>query len=331
MGFKNMIGGALDRANDRVGKAAQLVNYCARNEQRIVQEISNGFGNYMVDSSEIFGSDTVGSELDKIISNLNRDSDGYYVDCRKYRIYVSGQTSLVIFVGYCGAGGSAIEDNSSYFPEVGEFNSNQSYSYQDDDDDNEEVAYTSQQLKKMEQAQKKEQKKREQEAKIETQLHAIDEMPMPAENEFATEMAKCNLNKKEIAKKNDPIYKAWEKREKLLVVFAQSNYPQHPAIAEYLEEQKKQEAADLEKKKQEEAKKEQQRAEAKKKKEEEKLKEQKLSKIKKIIWGTWGGLSLLFLILAEEWWAYILIILAVIAVAVVIFFVTEFFLDKLIR
>ena len=331
MGFKNMIGGALDRANDRVGKAAQLVNYCARNEQRIVQEISTGFGNYMVDSSEIFGSDTVGSELDKIISNLNRDSDGYYVDCRKYRIYVSGQTSLVIFVGYCGAGGSAIEDNSSYFPEVGEFNSNQSYSYQDDDDDNEEVAYTSQQLKKMEQAQKKEQKKREQEAKIETQLHAIDEMPMPAENEFATEMAKCNLNKKEIAKKNDPIYKAWEKREKLLVVFAQSNYPQHPAIAEYLEEQKKQEAADLEKKKQEEAKKEQQRAEAKKKKEEEKLKEQKLSKIKKIIWGTWGGLSLLFLILAEEWWAYILIILAVIAVAVVIFFVTEFFLDKLIR
>ena len=77
----------------------------------------------------------------------------------------------------------------------------------------------------------------------------------------------------------------------------------------------------------EEAKKEQQRAEAKKKKEEEKLKEQKLSKIKKIIWGTWGGLSLLFLILAEEWWAYILIILAVIAVAAAIFFVTEFFLD----
>ena len=130
-----------------------------------------------------------------------------------------------------------------------------------------------------------------------------------------------------IAKKNNPVYKAWEKREKLLVVYAQSNYPQHPAIAEYLEEQKKKEAADLEKKKQEDAKKEQQRAEAKKKKEEEKLKEQKLSKIKKIIWGTWGGLSLLFLILAEEWWAYILIILAVIAVAAAIFFVTEFFLD----
>lgn len=328
MGFKNMIGGALDRANDRAGKSAQLINYCTRNEERIVQEITNGFGNYMVDSSEIFGSDTVGSELDKIISNLNRDSDGYYVDCRKYRIYVSGQTSLVIFVGYCGAGGTVIEDNSSYFSEVGEFDPNQSYSYHDDEEDeNEEITYTSQQLKKIEQTQKKEQKKREQEAKIEAQLHAIDEMPMPAENEFATEMEKCNLNKKEIAKKNNPVYKAWEKREKLLVVYAQSNYPQHPAIAEYLEEQKKKEAADLEKKKQEEAKKEQQRAEAKKKKEEEKLKEQKLSKIKKIIWGTWGGLSLLFLILAEEWWAYILIILVVIAVAAAIFFVTEFFLD----
>ena len=82
------------------------------------------------------------------------------------------------------------------------------------------------------------------------------------------QIQKCNLNKKEIAKKNNPVYKAWEKREKLLVVYAQSNYPQHPAIAEYLEEQKKKEAADLEKKKQEEAKKEQQRAEEKKKKEE---------------------------------------------------------------
>ena len=324
MGFKNMIGGALDRANDRAGKSAQLINYCTRNEERIVQEITNGFGNYMVDSSEIFGSDTVGSELDKIISNLNRDSDGYYVDCRKYRIYVSGQTSLVIFVGYCGAGGVRLDDeDNNDFPEVEEFDPYQN----GEEDENEEITYTSQQLKKIEQTQKKEQKKREQEAKIEAQLHAIDEMPMPAENEFATEMEKCNLNKKEIAKKNNPVYKAWEKREKLLVVYAQSNYPQHPAIAEYLEEQKKKEAANLEKKKQEEAKKEQQRAEAQKKKEEEKLKEQKLSKIKKIIWGTWGGLSLLFLILAEEWWAYILIILAVIAVAAAIFFVTEFFLD----
>ena len=32
-----MIGGALDRANDRAGKSAQLINYCTRNEERIVQ------------------------------------------------------------------------------------------------------------------------------------------------------------------------------------------------------------------------------------------------------------------------------------------------------
>ena len=324
MGIKNMIGGALDRANDRVTKAAQLVNYCARNEQRIVQEMKSSIYGYLLEAEEVFGSYILEEDLERIISNLNRDSDGWYVDCRKYRFYLTCQTGLINFIGYCGAGGVRLDDeDNNDFPEVEEFDPYQN----DEEDENEEITYTSQQLKKIEQAQKKEQKKREQEAKIEAQLHAIDEMPMPAENEFATEMEKCNLNKKEIAKKNNPVYKAWEKREKLLVVYAQSNYPQHPAIAEYLEEQKKKEAADLEKKKQEEAKKEQQRAEAKKKKEEEKLKEQKLSKIKKIIWGTWGGLSLLFLILAEEWWAYILIILAVIAVAAAIFFVTEFFLD----
>ena len=80
-----MIGGALDRANDRVTKAAQLVNYCARNEQRIVQEMKSSIYGYLLEAEEVFGSYILEEDLERIISNLNRDSDGWYVDCRKYR------------------------------------------------------------------------------------------------------------------------------------------------------------------------------------------------------------------------------------------------------
>lgn len=47
-----MIGGALDRANDRVAKAAQLVNYCARNEQRIVQEMKSSIYGYLLEQKK---------------------------------------------------------------------------------------------------------------------------------------------------------------------------------------------------------------------------------------------------------------------------------------